>query len=154
MRRLAHDPWRGLHAVAQHPFTISPPHSAYIPLTAGQQGTILSPPFWVWLDHGLLTGTYMVAVTTYCPTATPRLLADQPPSHNDNNNDYLPLASPDTAPPTAPSTDAPSVQAHDSDYLPPTAHSNAPPDALSNPAPVVQAPMAYLGLAPISAFMP
>jgi hypothetical protein len=67
MNRLTHDPWRGLRAIAQQPFNSSPPHAAYVPLTQGQQVTILSPPFWVWLDHSLLTGTYMVAVTTFCP---------------------------------------------------------------------------------------
>ena len=126
MRRLAHDPWRGMHAVVQHSFTSSPPHSAYVPLTAGQQVTILSPPFWVWLDHGLLTGTYMVAVTTYCPATSPHNLTDQPPPPSDHNNDYLP----------------------------PNAFSTAPSTALPILARPVQAPMAYLGVAPLSAFMP
>jgi hypothetical protein len=100
MRRLARDPWRGLHATTQRPFTSSPPHSAYIPLTTGKEVTILSPPFWVWLDHGLLTGTYMVAVTTFglahdASTTTPTV--HHP--HSDYNNDDATTLPADPSPP-------------------------------------------------------
>ena len=158
MHRLTHDPWRGLRAIAQQPFNSSPPHAAYVPLTQGQQVTILSPPFWVWLDHSLLTGTYMVAVTTFCPstTTTTRAITDPSPSNSGYNNDDTPLPPQSDVSLLASSSSLGTSTGphHSSDYQPTTAvhltpHANAP-----SPATVANADMAFLGLVPLSVFMP
>ena len=174
MRRLARDPWRGLHATTQRPFTSSPPHSAYIPLTTGQEVTILPPPFWVWLDHGLLTGTYMVAVTTFCPahgttTATPTA----PHPHSDYNNDdcTTPAAGPqplqcdclnDGTPHNTPGSLALATAGSTSHSTPSSSNDYQPtPHALGTLHPTApplhdadQSEMALLGLVPLSVFMP
>ena len=47
--------------------------------------TILSRPFWCWYDEITLSGTYVVAATTYSPTG--------PPTINDHTtNEPAPMA--------------------------------------------------------------
>ena len=76
MREVDGDPWRGIHAVEQRPYQRSPPHDAYLPMTTGQRVTILSPSIWSWQDQNLLTGTYVVAISTYNPSTQPLPLTD------------------------------------------------------------------------------
>ena len=61
-----------------------PPHSACHQLELNQVVTILSRPFWCWYDESTLSGTYVVAATTYNPTS--------PPTINHTTNEPAPRA--------------------------------------------------------------
>ena len=71
-----------IQATAQYTYRPQPFHGAYLPLDAGQNVTILAPPFWVWRDSDLLMGTYMVAVSTFTATNTTPTITDS--TGNDN----------------------------------------------------------------------
>ena len=88
-------PWAGILATTQQPFRPHMDHGAYLPLDRGQQVTILAPPFWIWRDLDMLTGTFMVPVTSYTPQRH-----DPTPSRPSSSNHDPIVPTPSTAPAT------------------------------------------------------
>jgi hypothetical protein len=77
--------WSGIRATTVRATNHLPPRSAYLQLELNQVVTILSRPFWRWYDESTLSGTYVVAATTYNPTS--------PPTINDHTtNEPAPMA--------------------------------------------------------------
>ena len=86
------DPWNGIQATTQRPVNRNPPHDASLRLHAGQLVTMLAQPFWCWHNASMLSGTYVVAVSTYSHTTAPHF---QPAIGNPAHP-----ATPPTLPPT------------------------------------------------------
>jgi hypothetical protein len=66
------DPWYGIQATVQRNVHRNPQHVAFLHVQQGQTIALLSQPFWRWHDATMLSGTYVVAVSTYNQT-TPTL---------------------------------------------------------------------------------
>ena len=83
MIRNEHDQWSGTQATTQRTIVQSPPHNAYLQLHLGQVVTLVSRPLWCWHDESLLSGTCVVAASTYNhsnePTTPDHATSEQAP---------------------------------------------------------------------------